>query len=119
MLQFFEAFKMALTAIWANRLRSALTLVGIVAGVASIIAVMTGISVIQTTMEKEMSVLGTTVFQVQKWANGFNNNVDWRKIARRKPVTVENANAIRERVDAVTMVGSELWDFGHSVRYKK
>lgn len=119
MLQFFEAFKMALTAIWAHKLRSALTLVGIIAGVASIIAVMTGISVIQSTMEKEMSVLGTTVFQVQKWERGFNNDVDWRKIARRKPVTVENANAIRERVDAVTMVGSELWDFGHTARYKK
>ena len=64
----FEAFKMAITAIMSHKLRSFLTLIGIIAGVASIIAVMTGISVIQTTMEKEMSVSGTQPFQVQKWA---------------------------------------------------
>ena len=45
---------MALEAIRANKLRSILTLVGIVAGVASIIAVMTGISVVQSTMEREI-----------------------------------------------------------------
>lgn len=61
---------MSLRAIIGNKLRSTLTLVGIVAGVASIIAVMTGISVIQRTMEREMSVLGTQVFQVQKWPAG-------------------------------------------------
>ena len=117
MFPFVEAFKMAVTAIWSHKLRSALTLVGIIAGVASIIAVMTGISVVQGTIEKEMSVLGTTVFQVHKWGRGF-DDVDWREIQKRKPVTVENAAAIRENVDNVTMVGSELWDFGHSARYR-
>ena len=38
-----------------------------------IIAVMTAIAVVQSTMEKEMSVLGAQTFQVQKWpAGGFN-----------------------------------------------
>jgi len=63
-----EAFKMSITAITSHKLRSFLTLIGIIAGVASIIAVMTGISIIQNTMEKELSVLGTQTFQVQKWA---------------------------------------------------
>ncbi len=115
-----EAFKMAQTAILSHKLRSFLTLIGIIAGVASIIAVMTGISVIQSTIEKELSVLGTTTFQVQKWPvrAGFNNNVDWRKIRQRKPLTVENANIIREKVKLVNLVGAELWDFGHVVKYK-
>ena len=67
-----DVFVMSLGAISSNRLRSFLTLVGIVLGVASIIGVMTAISVMQTTMEKEMTVLGTQTFQVQKWPNGFN-----------------------------------------------
>jgi len=46
-MEFLEAFRMALAAIVTNKLRSFLTLIGIIAGVASIIAVMTGISVIQ------------------------------------------------------------------------
>ena len=114
-----ETFKMALAALATNKLRSFLTLVGIIAGVASIIAVMTGISVVQRTMEKEMSVLGNTVFQVQKWpARGFNNDADWRKIQQRKPVTVANADAIREQAKNVTLVGAELWNFGFAARYK-
>ncbi|HEX9652532.1 MAG TPA: ABC transporter permease [bacterium] len=114
-----EAVKMALAAIRAQKLRSLLTLIGIIAGVASIIAVMTGISVIQNTMEKEMSVLGTTTFQVQKWpAGGFNHGIDWRKIQRRKPVTVANADAIREKVQSVDLVGAELWSFGHIGKYR-
>ena len=66
-----DTLLMSLQAIRTNKLRSSLTLVGIVLGVASIIAVMTGISVIQDTMEKEMSVLGAQTFQVQKTAIRF------------------------------------------------
>ena len=118
-MNFIEAIKMALTAIITHKLRSFLTLIGIIAGVASIIAVMTGISVVQNTMEHEMSVLGTTTFQVQKWpAGGFNNDVDWRKIMKRKPVTIENANALREKVKSVDLVGSELWEFGFKAKYR-
>ena len=114
-----EAFWIALAAIRAHKLRSVLTLVGIVAGVASIIGVMTGISVVQVSMEQEMSVLGTQTFQVQKWPRGnFNNDIDWRKIQRRKPVTVENANTVRERVESVDLVGAELWQFGSVARYR-
>jgi putative ABC transport system permease protein len=110
---------MSLGAILANRLRSSLTLVGIVAGVASIIAVMTGLSVIQATMEREMTVLGTQVFQVQKWpAGGFHSDADRRRAMRRPPITVAHAEAIREHVDSVDLVGSELWDFGFVVKYR-
>ncbi len=116
---FLEAFKMALTAISTNKLRSFLTLIGIIAGVASIIAVMTGISVVQKTIEKEMSVLGTTTFQVQKWAaGGPMSEEERRKIQKRRPTTVENANAIRENVKSVDLVGAELWDFGFKAKYK-
>jgi len=115
-----EAFKMAITAIRSHKLRSFLTLIGIIAGVASIIAVMTGISVIQTTMEKEMSVLGTQTFQVQKWAAAGNiSQEEMRKIMRRRPTTVEHANAIRERVETVDLVGSELWSQNiHVAKYR-
>jgi putative ABC transport system permease protein len=78
-MQRIDTLIMSLNAIRANKLRSSLTLVGIVLGVASIIAVMTAISVVQGTMEKEMSVLGAQTFQVQKWpAGGFNSDEERR-----------------------------------------
>jgi putative ABC transport system permease protein len=110
---------MSLGAILSNKLRSVLTLVGIVAGVASIIAVMTAISVVQGTLEREMSVLGAQVFQVQKWpAGGFHSDADRRKAMRRPPLTLKNAEAIREHVQSVDLVGSEIWDFGFVAQYK-
>jgi putative ABC transport system permease protein len=113
-----DAFTMSMGAIVRNKLRSVLTLVGIVAGVASIIAVMTAISVVQSTMEKEMSVLGAQVFQVQKWPAGFNSDAERRRAMRRPPLTVENANTIREQVTTADLVGAEIWDFGHAVVYR-
>ncbi len=108
-MRFSELFSMAFTALTSHKLRSSLTLVGIIAGVASIIGVMTGISVIQNTIEKELSVLGSTVFQVQKWANGPTTAEEFRKIMKRRPTTEAHANAIRDKVKTVSMVGSELW----------
>jgi len=106
-------------AIVSNKLRSTLTLVGIVAGVASIIAVMTAISVVQGTLEREMSVLGAQTFQVQKWpAGGFHSDAERRKAMLRPPLTLENAAAIREHVQTVDIVGSEIWDFGFVAQYK-
>jgi putative ABC transport system permease protein len=108
---------MSTGSILSSKLRSVLTLVGIVAGVASIIAVMTAIAVVQSTMEKEMSILGAQVFQVQKWPAGFNSEEERRRAMRRPPMTLENANAIREQVSTVDLVGAEIWDFGFVVEY--
>ena len=114
-----DLFSMSVAAILASKLRSSLTLVGIVAGVASIIAVMTAIAVVQSAMEREMSVLGTQVFQVQKWpAGGFHSAEQRRKAMRRPPLTVEHADLIREQVPTVDIVGAELWDFGYKVGYR-
>lgn len=114
-----DTFAMAVQAIRTNKLRSSLTLFGIVLGIASIIAVMTGISVIQNTMEKEMSILGAQTFQIQKWPNGFSSDEDRRKAMRRPPVTLSDAQAIRDNVDSVDIVGAELWQFGFTAEYKK
>jgi putative ABC transport system permease protein len=114
-----DTLRMCFQALVANKLRSTLTLVGIVAGVASIIAVMTAMSVVQGTMEREMSVLGAQTFQVQKWpAGGFASREQRLKAMKRPPLTLENAQAIRDHAQTVDLVGSELWDFGFTASYK-
>jgi putative ABC transport system permease protein len=118
-LHLIDTLNMCFRALVSNKLRSVLTLVGIIAGVASIIAVMTAISVVQGTMEHEMSVLGAQTFQVQKWpAGGFASQAQRRKAMRRPPLTLENAQAIRDHVQTVDLVGSEIWDFGFTASYK-
>ena len=117
-MQMTDLVGMSFQAIRTNKLRSSLTLVGIVLGVASIIAVMTGISVIQGTMEKEMSVLGAQTFQVQKWPSGFSTDEERRKAMRRPPMTLDDAQAVRDHVKTVDIVGSEIWDFGFVAEYR-
>lgn len=104
-----ENIKMAFNAVITNKLRSFLTLVGVVAGVASIIAVMTGIAVIKAKMDSDLSRLGSNTFQVQKWPAIGGPGQNWRKIMRRKPLTIEQANLIREKVKGAELVGAELW----------
>jgi putative ABC transport system permease protein len=113
-----DVLNMSLDAIRTNKLRSSLTLIGIVLGVASIIAVMTGITVIQETMEKEMSVLGAQTFQIQKWPTGFSSDEERREAMRRPAVTLSDAQAIRDYVESVDIVGSELWQFGFTASYR-
>src|SRR6185503_15715172 len=114
-----ELLSQSLRSLLANRLRSALTLVGIILGVASIIAVMTALALVQATFEREMSVLGSQTFQAQKWpAGGFASDAERRRAMRRPPLTLEEAALIREHVSSVDIVGSELWDFGFAVEYK-
>jgi len=117
-MQRIDSVIMSLQAIRANKLRSSLTLVGIVLGVASIIAVMTGISVVQGTMEKEMSILGAQTFQVQKWPSGFSTPAERREAMRRPPVTLSDAQAIRDHVQSVDIVGAEIWEFGFKAEYR-
>jgi putative ABC transport system permease protein len=116
-MQNLDTLLMSMAAIRSNKLRSVLTLVGVVLGVASIIAVMTAISVVQKTMEQEMSVLGSQVFQVQKWPPGFNSDEERREAMSWPPVTLENAQAIRDYASTVDFVGTELWDYGFVVEF--
>lgn len=113
-----DTLMMSLSSIRGNKLRSSLTLVGIVLGVASIIAVMTAISVVQKTMEAEMSVLGSQTFQAQKWPAGFSSDEERRKAMKRPPLTLSDAQAIRDYVESVDIVGAEIWDFGYKAEYK-
>ncbi len=113
-----DTLLMSLQAIRTNKLRSSLTLFGIVLGVASIIAVMTAVSAVQQTMEKEMSILGAQTFQVQKWPSGFSTDEERRKAMRRAPITLSDAQAIRDHVQSVDIVGAELWEFGFKAEYR-
>jgi putative ABC transport system permease protein len=62
-----ETARIALTALRANKLRSALTMLGVAIGVFSVIGVMTALSVIGTSIENGLSFLGSNLFQFAKY----------------------------------------------------
>src|SRR5438034_1935290 len=84
-----ESFLMAMTALAAHKLRSALTLLGVLIGVFSIIVVMTAMRVMRRSIESEISGLGAQTFAVQKWPEvQFGGPGEWEKYWRRKNITI-------------------------------
>jgi putative ABC transport system permease protein len=96
-MQLSEIIKIALIAIRSNKLRSALTLLGIVIGVFSIIAVMTAVNVLQNSIESGLSNLGTHTFQIQKQPV-IANRTQWMKSLKWKDITYEQAKAVKEQI---------------------
>ncbi|KPL07125.1 hypothetical protein AMJ86_05770, partial [bacterium SM23_57] len=108
---------MALRAIWTHKMRAFLTLLGVIIGVTTIIAMMTVITGIQRMMEREMSELSTSVFQVQRYEPRVGVGPGhWRR-QRRPNITMEHAEAIRDRCPSVANAGPEVWRWGNQVSY--
>jgi len=111
-----ESLLMAVNAIRASKLRSILTLLGIVVGIFSIIAVMTAVGVLQNSIEGSLSQLGANTFQVQKFTIDFNSTPEQRrKMWNRKDITYEQALLVRERVTLAEAIGFEVPAWGKIV----
>ncbi len=108
-----ESFLMAISAIRTNKLRSFLTLLGIVVGVFSIIAVMTAMGVMRNSIEQGMSQLQASTFQIQKYPMGFDGGHEARmRLRNRKDITYEQALQVRDKATYAEAVGIESWQFG-------
>ena len=93
-----ESVSMAFNAILAHKLRSALTLLGVLIGVFSIIVVMTAMRVLERNVENNLAQLGSQTFAIQKWPQvQFGNSSDWEKYWRRKNITFEQGRDVEER----------------------
>ncbi|MDZ7723716.1 MAG: ABC transporter permease [candidate division KSB1 bacterium] len=110
-----ESFGMALTAIRMNKMRSTLTLLGIIIGVMTIIAMQSLITGLRNSVTSELSVLTSNVFQVQKYPPV--GNYDRREYRNRKDLTRKDADAVRQFATAVEAVGAEVWEFGQEIQH--
>lgn len=99
---------MALSALRAHKLRSALTLLGVVVGVFSIMGVMTAVRVLQVNIEKEFQAMGANTFAVQKWPGVYFGGPDgFEKFWRRKNITLQQARLVQEKATLAKHVGIE------------
>src|SRR4026208_2248061 len=101
----FEAFKVATTSLRSNKLRTALTLIGIIVGVTAVIAVVTIIKGLDQTVAQTFSSQGSTVFTVSKNPLIIKSREEFIKFNRRKDVTHEDAEAIARLCTACWRVG--------------
>jgi putative ABC transport system permease protein len=100
-----EAFLVALGSLRSNKLRTALTLVGIVVGVAAVIAVVTIIQGLDNKVATTFSSQGSTVFTISKRPQIIRSREEFVKFNKRKDVTHEDAEAVARLCTACWRVG--------------
>jgi putative ABC transport system permease protein len=105
-MEFREATSIALQSLWANKLRSVLTLLGVVIGIASVIAVVTFVNGINAYVAEKVFNLGADVFIVSKAPNVITNVDQYMEARRRKSILMEDYEAVREGCRSCSVVGA-------------
>jgi putative ABC transport system permease protein len=116
-----ESFRMAIGAITAHKLRSGLTLLGVLVGVFSIIVVMTAMRVMQNNIERQLSSLGNQTFMVKKWPGTYYGySGDLEKYWRRKNITMAQEKRLEDKAVLPLNIGLEtaFWSGEIKTRYK-
>jgi putative ABC transport system permease protein len=92
--EFKESMMIALRAIKANKIRSSLTMLGIVIGVTSVVVMTTAIKGIDNSFQSGISALGSDVLYIDKWA--WFSNDDWWKLRNRRNIKIEDYERFKE-----------------------
>ncbi len=107
-MQLSEAFKLALQSLWANKLRTILTLIGVVMGVASVIMVITLVNGANRYVSTKLSGYGADVFTVTRMSSVIFTADDYFRYQKRKIVRIEDYQAIRDECTECAEVGALL-----------
>ena len=110
-MKFWEVLKVAFGSLRSNKLRSSLTVLGIVIGIFSIISISTVITMLQTSISEGLSQLGKNTFQIQKFPAMQQGRLS-DKIRNRKDLTVEDYYRLQEMLQEAKLIGAEQWQFG-------
>ncbi len=102
-----ENIRMALGTLWSQKLRSGLTLLGVIIGVATVIAMVSLIQGLNGSIARQIGSLGSSVLYISKHEAGI--HIGEREHKVRKDLTREDAAAIREFCPAVATVSPEVW----------
>ena len=89
-----ESFLIAVNAIRANKIRAALTMLGIIIGVTVVVLMSVAIKGIDNNFEKGISALGSDVLYIDKW-QWFTNN-EWWKMRNRRNIDMEDFERFKE-----------------------
>ena len=106
---FLEAIKLALAAILGHKMRSFLTLLGVIFGVATVIVVVSLVEGFNHYVDEKIADIGTNAFAVRKFSIDDFSSVAALNAARRrnKDIRLEDVEALRARGGAIGDVGAK------------
>ncbi len=108
-MNFIESLKLATDAIWAHKLRSFLTLLGVIFGVATVIVVVSLIEGFNKYVDEKIANIGTNAFSVQKFSIEDFSSLEAYENARRrnKDVILDDLYALRARGGVIKDAGAQ------------
>ena len=106
--------RLALQALSGHKLRSGLTLLGIVIGVFTVVSMMSLLNGLQKSIDKQMGVLGADVFQIQRFP-AIQFGPLSPEIQKRRKITLSDVNRLRDALPQAKQVGGDMWEWGKTV----
>ncbi|MEY5044155.1 MAG: hypothetical protein RJA19_1382 [Bacteroidota bacterium] len=108
---FVESLSFAWSAIWVNRLRTFLSLLGVMVGIFMISAVFAVVDSLEDSLKDTFNMLDEDVLFVQKWPWGTGGDYPWWKYVQRREPSIREAEALGERLSlayAVAFQSSQM-----------
>jgi len=107
----FDDLRLALDSLASHKLRSGLTLLGIVIGVFTVVAMMALLNGLRKSIDKQLGELGANVFQIQRFpAVQFGEFSP--EIRARKKLTLMHMRQLRDMLPQAKQVGGQMWEWG-------
>ena len=106
---FGEAISIALQSLRANKLRSLLTVLGILIGVSSVIAVVAITEGLDQYMSEKVLELGTKAFRLQSRPDIINSHEMWLEMMKRKRLNMDDYEAVQKACTLCSEVGAQVW----------
>ena len=114
---FWEILKMAANALRINRMRTTLTLLGVIIGVSSVITIISALDGLEQSIKAELDFLGPSTFIVAKMGIIMSDD-DFFEALKRKPLKYEYVKALQESCDKCVKVAASCNTFNTEVKYR-
>src|SRR4030095_2638914 len=116
-MNFAETLKLALSAIWSHKLRSFLTLLGMIIGVAAFMVVLSLLQGFNAYVDEKIAGIGSNSFTVRRF--NFDDFKDTDSIAaaqrRNKELSFDEMEFIRERAQLIDKIGAKAGNMSREV----
>src|SRR6476620_5613212 len=108
-MNFSETLKLALAAIWAHKLRSFLTLLGMIIGVTAFMVVLSLLQGFNAYVDEKIAGIGSNSFTIRRFSFEDFKNTDTIAEAQRrnKDLIIEEMEFIRERAQLIDKIGAK------------
>ncbi len=102
-----EGLKLAMQSLWANKLRTVLTLLGVVIGVAAVIAVVTLVNGANAYVATKVNNYGADVLTISKRPQIITSYEEWMRYQKRKNVDMAQFHYVEENCHVCAGIGAQ------------